>query len=446
MNVRLIKIVTISLAGFLILISAYNILLETVAKPLIQQKLPHILKRKIEIERMYSLSFTDLKIKNLVLYNAGNKYPLYYFKVLKIKPSIISMLFDKKLRFNCEILPTKKFKAHIYITGTYDLTDASLMLKFKLKGVPYTEELGSIYGTLHLYKKPINKTTTQSADGLDITFTSQRMLLAVTSEIINNDGKTEIKGKLASPFIKTDKFQIYNILSDAALIDDKLYIYNFNCNLYKGTVSMDSYIDLKNPINPSACSVNIKAVDITEFSRNSTLFKREIRGIMQAKAKLKGSMGHKESLYGTVWLEITDVNLWESNLFSGLASALMIPNLKQIIFTDAYGAFHIKNSKIETQNFKLVASALELNAKGRIGFDESIDTVIKIKFKKELIDSSSGLSKLSSLILESAGWFLGNLRISGTLKEPVFTITPIGVGNILDKVKNVLDKFKGILK
>ena len=55
-------------------------------------------------------------------------------------------------------------------------------------------------------------------------------------------------------------------------------------------------------------------------------------------------------------------------------------------------------------------------------------------------------SKISSILLESAGWFIGNIKISGTTRDPVYTVTPVGVGNILNKVKKTIDKVIDVLK
>ncbi len=48
--------------------------------------------------------------------------------------------------------------------------------------------------------------------------------------------------------------------------------------------------------------------------------------------------------------------------------------------------------------------------------------------------------------MESAGWFTGNINVTGTTKDPVYTVTPIGVGKILDKVKKTIDKVLDGLK
>jgi hypothetical protein len=124
----------------------------------------------------------------------------------------------------------------------------------------------------------------------------------------------------------------------------------------------------------------------------------------------------------------------------------MIPELKKVVFTNAVGNFRLKNSRIYTDNFKLISNKVELSTKGYLDFDKNIDATVRIKFKRELIETSSWFSKLSSLLLESAGWFMGNIKISGNLKEPVFTVNPVGVGNILEKVKKTIDKVKDILK
>jgi len=427
-------------------VSALNIFLCTMGRPILQKKLSVILKRKTEVGSLSYFTLRGITIRDLVIWNVENEHPLYHFKELKIKPSINALIFERRLRFRSELSPTKNFKAQIDAIGSYNFKTSELFLKFRLRNAPYVEDLGTLYGTLRLYKKPCLKKDENPTDLLDITFTSPKILLAAKSSIINNQGKTEIRGKILAPFIKTDKYQFININSDLALIGDKLYIYNLYSDFYRGTFRMDSYMDLDNPIPPFSINANIKDMNIHDFSTTSILVKKDVSGICNANIKLKGAVGATNSMYGKSYIEIKNANLWESGMFKGIAAVLFIPRLDKIVFTDAYGTIQIKNSRFYTDNFKLVSNVMELSIKGGMGFDNRVDAAVKIRLKKELIQESTWFSKISSILLESAGWFIGNINISGDIKKPEFTVNPVGIGNIFDKVKKTIDKVKDILK
>ncbi len=409
-------------------------------RPLLQEKLTVILKRKVEIGSLSCFTFKGIVIKDLVIWNVTNEHPLYHFKELKIRPSIKALIFEKTLRFRSELSPTKNFKAKIDAIGVYNFRTSDLLIKYRLMDAPYIEDFGTLYGTVRLYKKQGLSKDELPTDLLDITITSPNVLLAAKSSIVNNQGKTEIRGKIIAPFIKTDKYQFTGINSDAALVGDKLYFYHLTAELYKGSFQMDCYIDLDNPIPPFSVNANINNMDVYEFSTKSSLVKKEVSGACNANIKLKGAIGATNALYGKSWVEIKNANLWESTLFKGIGTALFIPNLKEVVFTDAFGAFQIKNSRFYTDNFKLVSKEMELAIKGSLGFDDTVDATIKVRMKKELIQESAWLSKISSILLESAGWFIGNIKATGTTRDPVFTVTPVGIGNILDKVKKTIDK------
>jgi len=416
------------------------------ARPLLQEKLSIILKRKTEVGSLSYFTSRGITIRDIVIWNVTNEHPLYHFKELKIRPSISALIFEKKLRFRSELSPTKNFKAQIDAMGTYNFKTNDLFIKFRLRNTPYLEDLGTLYGTLRLYKKPGLKKDELPTDLLEITFTSPKILLAAKSSIVNNQGKTEIRGKIMAPFIKTARYQFNNINSELVLMGDKLYIYNLHSDFYKGTFHMDSYMDMDNPIPPFSINVNIKDMDVYDFSTTSSLVKKDISGTCNANIKLKGIMGVTNSIYGKSWVEIKNANLWETNLFKGVARVLFIPKLDNVVFTYTSGSFQIKNSRFYTDNFKLASNVMELSIKGGLGFDNTVDAVVKIRLKKELILESTWLSKISSLLLESAGWFMGSVKITGNMEDPVFTVNPIGVGNIFDKVKRTIDKVKGILK
>lgn len=437
-------IITVSL--IIIGISILNIFLSTMAMPILRERLSVILKRKTEIGSLSYFTLSGLTVRDLVIWNVTNEHPLYHFKELKIKPSITALLFEKKLKFRSELSPTKSFKAQIDALGTYNFKTSDLSIKFRLRHVPYMEELGTLYGTMRLHKKLDLKKDENPTDLLEITFTSQRVLLFATSDIINNHGKTEMRGKILAPFLKTDKFQFNNINSDLAIIGDKLYVYNLSSDFCKGVFHMDGYMDLDNPIPPFSINADVKDMDIYDFSTTSTLIEKDISGTCNANLKLKGAIGVTNSMYGKSYIEIKNANLWESSIFKGIARVLFIPRLEKVIFTDAYGVIQLKNSRFYTDNFKLVSNVAELSVRGGIGLDDTIDSVVKIRLKKELIQESTWFSKLSSILLESAGWFIGSVRITGDSKDPSVTINPIGVGNIFDKVKKAINKVKDILK
>jgi len=420
--------------------SLLNIFLCTMGKPLLQEKLTVILKRKVEVGSLSCFTFKGIVIKDLVIWNVTNEHPLYHFKELKIRPSIKALIFEKNLKFRSELSPTKNFKAKIDATGIYNFRTSDLLIKYRLRDVPYMGDFGTLYGTVRLYKKLDLKKGEAPTDLLDITITSPNILLVVKSSIVNNLGKTEIIGKIVAPFIKTDKYHFTSINSDVALVGDKLYFYHLTAELYKGAFQMDSYIDLDNPIPPFSINANINNMDVYEFSTKSSLVKKEVSGMCNANIKLKGAIGATNALYGKSWVEIKNANLWESTLFKGIGTALFIPNLKEVIFTDAFGTIQIKNSRFYTDNFKLVSKEMELAVKGSLGFDDTVDATIKIRLKKELIQESAWLAKISSILLESAGWFIGNIKVAGTTRDPAFTVIPVGIGNILDKVKKTIDK------
>lgn len=442
----LLNFIIITVSFIIIGISALNIFLSTMALPILRERLSVILKRKTEIGSLSYFTLNGLTIRDLVIWNVTNDHPLYHFKELKIKPSMTALVFEKKLRFRSELSPTKNFKAQIDALGTYNFKTSDLSIKFRLRHVPYMEELGTLYGTMRLHKKLDLKKDENPTDLLEITFTSQRVLLFATSSIINNNGKTEMRGKIVAPFIKTNKFQFNNINSDLAIIGDKLYLYNLSSDFCKGVFHLDGYMDLDNPIPPFSISADVKDMDIYDFSITSTIIEKDISGTCNANMKLKGAIGVTNSMYGKSYIEIKNANLWESGIFKGIAKVLFIPRLEKVIFTDAYGVIQMKNSRFYTDNFKLVSNVAEVSIKGGIGLDDTIDATVKIRLKKELIQESTWFSKLSSILLESAGWFVGSVRITGVSKDPEVTITPIGVGNIFDKVKKAIDKVKDILK
>jgi len=101
-------------------VSALNIFLCTMGRPILQKKLSVILKRKTEVGSLSYFTLRGITIRDLVIWNVENEHPLYHFKELKIKPSINALIFERRLRFRSELSPTKNFKAQIDAIGSYN--------------------------------------------------------------------------------------------------------------------------------------------------------------------------------------------------------------------------------------------------------------------------------------------------------------------------------------
>jgi hypothetical protein len=111
-----------------------------------------------------------------------------------------------------------------------------------------------------------------------------------------------------------------------------------------------------------------------------------------------------------------------------------MPALKKIEIKECAGNFTIAAKKIETQDMKFSGPHLNMLANGWLDFTGNLNFDIGMSLTSGFAQENE-LSKLASLLIDKTGWLIGQIGLSGTIKEPKYTFIPL----YLDKlIKNQL--------
>lgn len=409
-----------------------NVFLERSGRPFIQKKLSSFTKRGVRLGGLHYNPIQGLVFENLIINKYNSEESFLSFKALILKPSIFSLLFEKRLVFFGEIIPTKKFLLHILCSGRFNLNNKELSLAFKIKQLPYITDLKDLNGTLRLYR-----------DVLEVGITSDKVLLGGVANIIDKNGRTELRGSIEAPYILLKELQVYNLHSNVFLKNDKLYINGLNFKLYDGNVRANANLDIADPKGPFNLNMELDGLDLEAFSKNSSLAKKEIKGRFYAKFNIKGQLLELKDMQGRGYFDIRNGDFWQTSLFKGISKIFYLPELENVSFKEAHGSFVLKDGYIKSNNTELISEQVKLVSKGKVGLGGDLDIIIQAIFKEELVRSSKNFSKVAAILLDKAGQFIGEARISGTFSKPKYSIMPISFDRIIEKITDI---FEGILK
>ena len=130
------------------------------------------------------------------------------------------------------------------------------------------------------------------------------------------------------------------------------------------------------------------------------------------------------------------------------ADFLGLPTLHKIRFQEAQGPFRLSDGKIQTDSLQLKSPQATLTITGWGGFLQGVQSPIRWRilptFAPELIPEESR-RVIGKVIAQGASYFIGEVQVSGTWKEPKRKFISKPVTQILnEQIFNLQDLFKEI--
>lgn len=278
--------------------------------------------------------------------------------------------------------------------------------------------------------------------------------LAENLKKIKLDGNFNIRGSLNGRVkdykdwnlsLKTlcDALSIYklkfgNLYFNLEQQDGMLNINRFVASSYSGIINLEFTSNLKTNVPNYVLRFNGSGVNLAQLKSDTDLKDKDIAGIANITAVLNGDFKDLANLKGNGFLSIKDGNLWQLNLFKGLGELFLIEDYLKIIFKEAMADFVIENQYISTEKLRLTGDQLNLNFKGRLGFDGAVDFTVYSEANKNLIRDSADIRKFTTAIFGELGSVI-TIKVSGTIQKPKYSIVPTA----LDLLKSLKDLFLG---
>lgn len=438
------------------------------------------------------IPFQGIRLKNVVI-SSREKQGIFSIDKLNISVDVLSLITQRVLRFQAAIYPQKEQRP-IPLKGEYSFKQQTLNLetsipapwftkKQNLRGrlkadldadAPrfdlalssadvtveagvfirdnnlYIEKLGgkildstfeflgdvqnlsdaslNIYGNLDLNLQDlqgVNPEYFPIADKLKI---EGRCLAAVylASQIKN----PEIGLKMNASPLKLEKFRIENLIVNAQLKDNSVSLTRGYAKLYDGELNLLGNCKLDAPGLPVSLDLNIFNLELNKLTNDLAGKATPLHGRLFALSKLNSPLKDIKKAEGKLWLNISGSNILQVPLLKGIAEVLRLPEMSSIEFKEAAGNFTIAQGALRTEDFKIAGDNLALHYKGFIDFDGNLSFDILPQFSQGFFSSSPSISNILGIFIDTAGNFLGEIKMKGTVQNVRHTFKPFSMKNL----------------
>lgn len=287
------------------------------------------------------------------------------------------------------------------VSGTVDISQKEPLLnidsRFKLK----LEEIHTILPSLKTSLEPLKLTGNLSG------FASIKGQGSDWTRLTINAGAQ-------SDLISIAGFKFDGVNLDIAQAGGKIEKANITSRLYEGDLNIVTTADISDRAMPFQTALHIENVNLAKLKNDTGAKDEDLRGFIALTAMVNGKASEIMNIKGKGSLNVSQGYLMKKEF----SSLFVIPELSNLVFTDATANFTIEDQLVSTDNFALKSAGAVLNGKGTIGFDQRINFELHPEFNAEAIAQSESMRKgPSALIASAAGKYL-TFTISGTLQKP----------------------------
>jgi len=226
-----------------------------------------------------------------------------------------------------------------------------------------------------------------------------------------------IDTKLSSPSLSLYDFKLSDVSINYTQSGGMGELLSGHSSLYGGTVDFSGKADLRREKFPYSLNADIKGMKLERLKMDTAFRKQDMAGTVNVKTRMSGIQDDPAKLEGFGKIDITGGKLWQLNLFKGMGVMLFSSDFSNIIFSDGYCNFLIKDSSVFTDDLDLKSDVIIMRGSVKIGFDNSIDASLKAEIMEEAIEASNTVRRITKAIGKYS-----IIGITGTMKEPKYTI------------------------
>ena len=249
---------------------------------------------------------------------------------------------------------------------------------------------------------------------------------------------------LASDKITLNGFPFENVAVRVTQRDLTVSKCNITSKIYGGDLIATSSADLRKPEIPFSAVIDLKNLDFVQYRKDKNPKNRQLAGILTLTTSLEGKIDQWRELTGKGSLKITNGHLWQWDILDGMSKALLIPEFKNFVFTEASGHFFVRDRKILTNDARMTGKSVTLDGKGWIDFDRNIDFDIKPTFSKLAILQSDSMKKGTTSIVTQTDGYL-NIKLTGTLDKPRHHVEKFPMKIIGGTISNTTGTIKEVI-
>lgn len=238
-----------------------------------------------------------------------------------------------------------------------------------------------------------------------------------------------------APTVSLNGFHLDDPVIEYAQRDRHVSKCNLTGRVYNGNLNLISSVDLAREEPIARLTGSLEGMDLAVL-RESNLPKNEfLAGRLSALVNLSGDPQSPTRWKGDGSLSVTQGHLFRWNILDGFPDVLLIPEFKDVVFTDGRANFIVAGGKITTADATINSSSISLKGQGWIDLGENINFDITPTFGELVAAESTSLKKIPSLLLSQGDYV--SIKLTGTLRNPQYKVQTLPF-KILEKTTDVL--------
>ena len=266
--------------------------------------------------------------------------------------------------------------------------------------------------------------------------------------ILSKPAEWEVGLKASSPSVMYREIELTQLTLDSKLAQGAFTLTQAKAGFSGGEALLTGTLDTHDPKKPWNAHLSLQAVELDSLAQILKWETQNLSGQLFLDWQGRGSANHWEMLQGNGSIRIGGGRILELPFLGGFADLLKLPTLRTLVFQEAQGPFSIREGTLRTNSFLLKSPQSTLTIVGSGGFlkgtDSPIDWRILPTLSPELIPQESR-SKIGKVIAKGTSYFVGEIQITGTWKNPKRTFVPKPVTQILnEQLFNLQDLLKGL--
>ncbi len=249
-----------------------------------------------------------------------------------------------------------------------------------------------------------------------------------------------LNGMVSTPSLRYKKLSFQDVTGEYAYTNGLLQFNRISGRFFGGEVSGEAVLELSGE-KPYRFHAIVKYTRLEELMASLSPEQKGFRGLLSADFQAEGIIGNAESFTGKGWVALEEGELFRYPILKGLTPVLrpviatIYPELDDIIaFNAAYVSLDVREKTVRTDNLILKGNQATFYGEGTCGFNQSLDFRLWVQFTDpDIIERSTKLLPLKNIFINEVGMLSGEIKLTGTLKDPKYRYVPLA----LDQLKTL---------
>jgi len=247
----------------------------------------------------------------------------------------------------------------------------------------------------------------------------------------------ELSGEFQSKELRYKTWALHNASSRYRYLDETLTLMNTSGELFQGALVGDAAFQFRD--NYYQFRIDLQKADLQKMMEALSQKESHFKGLLSGVLEADGSFTSASDFRGNGWFRVEKGVLFRVPILKGVIPTLVYPELDEMLHLHgAYAQLTIQNEKIAAENLILQGDHATLYGEGIVGFDQSLDLKLWMKFTNPaLLERINEFSKLNpkKIFVDEMGMLSGEIHVTGTLEHPERKYNPLPLKRIRDMLR-----------